>query len=306
MKKKTGILACLLLSLCLAACGKGKEVEMNEPYVFYVDAKGMSLVKQNYECKNETLDEEIKELLTVLREPEESVEYESAIPKEVEVVDYKVNESKLDLYFNDAYNKMGKAEEVLCRASVVQSMVQIPGVDYVSFYVDGVMLTNKAGVPLGYMREEDFVQNIGPALNSYQKATLKLFYSDSKGEKLKEETVNIRYNSNILIEKLVLEQLMKGSSINGSKSAIPKDTKLLGVSVRDHICYVNFDEGFLASGYEGDPRITIYSIVNSLIESSTVNQVQISVNGETDISFQGAVDLGKPLMEDLSMMEEIK
>ena len=39
------------------------------------------------------------------------------------------------------------------------------------------------------MTEDDFVQNIGSALHSYQKAELKLYFSNIEGNALAEQTV---------------------------------------------------------------------------------------------------------------------
>ena len=105
-------------------------------------------------------------------------------------------------------------------------------------------------------------------------------------------------------EKLIVEQLIKGPSSGSSQSVIPVETKVLGVSVKDHICYVNLDEGFLNNTYVIDPELTIYAIVNSIVEGGSSSKVQISVNGKSDINYMGKVDLSKPLSRNLEIVEE--
>ena len=66
----------------------------------------------------------------------------------------------------------------------------------------------------------------------------------------------------------------------------------------------NLDEGFLNNTYTIDPKITIYAIVNSIVDGGASSQVQILVNGESDITYMGTVDLSKPLSRDQNLVEE--
>ncbi len=45
------------------------------------------------------------------------------------------------------------------------------------------------------------------------------------------------------------------------------------------------------------PEVTVYSIVNSLVEGTEAQMVQITINGETDKKYMEAVDLSQPLKE---------
>ena len=63
---------------------------------------------------------------------------------------------------------MKKSREVLCRAAVVQTLVQVDGIDFVSFYVGDDVLKDREGIPIGLMSADDFVQNTGSSLSSYQ------------------------------------------------------------------------------------------------------------------------------------------
>ena len=72
-----------------------------------------------------------------------------------------------------------------------------------------------------------------------------------------------------------------GSDGNGAYPTINPDTNLLSVTIKDHVCYVNFDSTFLTSVYDVLPEITIYSLVDSIIAGTEATQVQITINGET-------------------------
>lgn len=78
---------------------------------------------------------------------------------------------------------------------------------------------------------------------------------------------------------------MKGHFAETYKKIIPMDTVLLGVSVKDDVCYVNFDNGFL-NMTDIQPEVTIYSIVNSIIRGGSASKVQILVNGDSNLKYQ--------------------
>ena len=45
---------------------------------------------------------------------------------------------------------------------------------------------------------------------------------------------------------------------------------------------MNFDSTFLTGTYDILPELTVYSIVNSLTEGTEAEQVQITINGESE------------------------
>lgn len=306
MKKKIYKMLSLMmiLTLALGGCNRKGDPKKGEPCLFYVSEQGDPLVKKAYDWKGESAGEEVENMLKGFRHTEDPAEYHSPMPKKVRVEDYTLEDGKLDLYFNEDYAAMGTVAETLCRAALVQSFVQIDGVDMVKIYVGQEALTDKNGLEIGYMRSEDFVQNAGMALNSYQRASITLFFANAEGDKLKQEKKEVRYNSNMSIEKVLIEQLIKGPGSGNLKAVIPPETKLLGISVKEGICYVNFDEGFLMEGYDINPKLTILSLVNTIVEGGNASQVQISVNGKTDVVFHDVMDLSKPISRDLDIVEE--
>ena len=153
------------------------------------------------------------------------------------------------------------------------------------------------------MTAEEFIQNTGSSLHSYQVGNFSLYFAGKEG-KLVREAVEVRYNSNISAEKQIIEQLIKGPSGENALPTLPEDTKLLGISVRDGVCYVNFSEEFLQPVDQVDPKMTIYSIVNSITASGSAGKVQILVNGETNLSYQETIDISQPFSMNADLIEE--
>lgn len=301
-------MAVLFLSslLFLSGCSSSRTPEAGEEYLLYAEQGGTSLVPVRWSPSDPEADVEtrIREALKELKHPVDPDGYGSVIPEDMEIRIRAFQKGKLDLDFDSRYTNLSGKDEILLRAAVVQSLVQIKGVSMVRFFIDGQPLREADGTETGYMREDDFVQNIGSALNSYKKEKATLYFADPQQNRLKAETVTVRYSSNTLFQKVLMEQLIKGPAAESLTATLPQDTVLLGVSVKDGICYVNFDEGFLSQSYTVPPELVIGSIVNTLTENQDVQKVQISVNGEKNIRFQDSIDLSRPLERNTDMVEE--
>ena len=64
MKNKFWSSLCIALCvLLLAGCGKGKEPDGSGTYLYYVNQKGTGLVKESYEFKGDSVEDEIKDCL---------------------------------------------------------------------------------------------------------------------------------------------------------------------------------------------------------------------------------------------------
>lgn len=286
---------CLCLSVMLASCGKRTDVGKEDPFIYCLNEDRTGLTKISYDFPEGNAEETARAVLEELKEPAEEIEYTAPIPKEVKVQGCRLRGSILDVDFNSAYLEMGALEEKLVRAAVVQSLVLIDGINAVSFTVDGEMLKDSTGFPVGLMNEDDFVENTGSSPTAYQTDTLTLYFADKEGDSLVPREVDVRYSSNVSREKLIVEKLMQGPSGGGAYPTINPDANLLSVTIKDGICYVNFDSTFLTGAYDVLPEVTVYSIVNSLVEGTEAQQVQITINGETDAKYMETVDLSQPL-----------
>ena len=288
MKKIYKIL--LLIAVCIiAVSGCKKEDKVSGTRIYYTDSEGVSLVEKGTRIKGKTKKAQIN--------------YRSAFVKGVKIKNWSLHSKNLTVDFNRAYQKLSVTEEIVLRASVVQSLGQIDGVDTVLFTIEGEPLEDQNGQEIGYMQPSDFVQNTGSSLHAYQNETFLLYYGNKKGTRLVKEKVNVRYSSSVSREKALVEQLIKGPDSDNESAVLPEGTKVLSVSVKDHICYVNLDAGFLDTTNVMNPEVPVYAIVNSIVDGSAISRVQILIDGKTDITYMGKINLEKPLSRNPNIVE---
>lgn len=299
-KKVTAVLMCVLTVFLLAACAKRTDVDSGDPYIYSLNTDRTGLVKITFEFEEDDPLRQAEAILSEMKQPASDIEYTTVFPEDVEVTECNISGGILAVDFNSAYFQMENLEEKLVRAAVVQSLVRIDGINAVYFSVEGENLKDGDGRPIGLMNEDDFVENTASSPSSYQTGTLVLYFANADGDKLVPQEMNVRYSSNISREKLIVEKLIQGPQSGDVYPVINPDTNLLSVTIKDKICYVNFDSTFLTGAYDIVPELTVYSIVNSLTEGTEAEQVQITINGESDNSYMEAVDLSKPLESDMN------
>lgn len=303
MKKWLWILL-LAVPLLMAGCRKQQQVDESGYRIWYINQDETCLKYENKELQSKNEEGMLREMMEVMREMPDDEGLKSVIPEDVTLLDFDFEHNQLYLDFSPEYKKMPKVYEVLCRAAIVRTLGQIDGVEYVDFQVDGEPLTDLEGKEIGLMNEDQFIENAGEEINAYKTADLTLYFANKAGDKLVGQRVAMEYNSNISLEKLIVEQLIAGPPFEGAYPTIPSETKLLNISIKDNICYVNLDEGFLGTGYNVIESIPVYSIVNSLIENTDAQKVQISINGETNRMFRESINFDTIFEKNEGLIEQ--
>lgn len=299
-----GILLAGMAVFCSACAGREDEQKGSLYQIYYVNNEETKIISREY--RSETTDEALllEELLEQLAVISERLEYETPLAKEFTLVGHTLDNGLLTLDFDERYRDLRGAREVLVRASIVRTVIQLKQVERVAFTVKGEQLVDQAGVAIGVMNDESFIENAGNEINAYEKVDLRLYFANESGDYLVEENRrNVVYNSNISLEKLVVEKLVEGPATEGVYPTVNPNTRVISVTVKDGICYVNLSGDFLNQPYNVTTDVTIYSITNSLVELSNVNKVQISVDGETDVSYREKLSLNNIFERNLDMLE---
>lgn len=305
MKKLIGILALLLA--CLGLCSCTEETQESGTYlIYYTNEAADQLTQQEYTPQQVEGEELLWELLSRMKNPE-VLTVKSAIPQKVEVSQLQLQDGHLSLDFNSPYKELDNVAEVLLRAAVVQTLIQVPQVEDIRFTVEGAVLYDISGIEIGAMDEDTFIDTQGEGINSYQYASLSLYFSDASGEKLVREMRNVHYSSNNSLEKVVVEQLLSGPANSKLSPVINGSAKILNVSIEGNTCILNFDKAFNQAPVNSasTPQTSIYAIVNSICDACDVSRVEIQIEGSREAVYRDEIGLDQKFRRKADLIEQV-
>ena len=305
MKKCTVVLTGLIIIICTSLLSSGCSNETGTEYkIYYTDKTRSELVDVSY--KSETQDEIAlaKEIIDQMNKKPRNNENQIVKPENVEIYKTTLIDNTIYVYLSGDYNGMSSSDKAILRAAMVKGLVQIDGIDYVHFYVDGLEVMQENGKPLGDLSADSYIDDANEIMGSVEWKNINLYFADKSGTKIVKSNVSVACSKNSLIEKVIVERLIKGPSDSNYMSTLPEDTKLLSVSVSNGICYVNLNSAFLTEMVNVSTEIPIYSIVNSLCELENVNNVKIMVNGDSNNTFHEGINLNTTFSYNSELMEE--
>lgn len=304
--KKWLISVLLILVATFLFCGCAEEEADVGRRIYYLNIDGTKIEPVHFENSSEDVLEQVNEILMLLQSEPQDAGLRQIIPDYIEVNNCSFNGYMVSVDFGEGYNNLGSIEEVLMRAAIVQSILQIDGVTGVNFSVNMKPIVDASGAFVGIMKKESFVENPGKQINSSTQTNLTLYFASADGTYLVKESRNVHYSSNISLDKLIVEQLMEGPKKSGLLGTIPSGTGIITISTVDGICYVNLDSTFQNQNNEITEQVVLYSIVNSLTELPDISKVQLSINGSTSGKCRYDYDLSAfyEMNEDLLVPKE--
>ena len=281
----TALVAGLLTGCSNTSQSDQKDSGGNQYYFYYINQEETKLQKEDYVPQKESPQDMIDELEQKMNDRETSGDYQALFPKEVQIQSCVLDGTSLLVYFNSGYTSMGRTREILVRAGVVRSFLQIPGISGVKFYVGNVELVDSKGNPVGVMDNSSFVELWGDDRDAYRYDTFTLYFTDSTGEKLVPEERSVYYKRSLPRERVILEQLIKGPMVKGHYPTLPENTEVISITTADRVCYVDFSQTFSDAALNIPENTIIYSVVNSVLAAIDADKVQISINGQDDVDF---------------------
>lgn len=297
----------LVFMLLLAAgCGLHEHKEKPKYQLYYINEKETTLVPAPYEPKQEDTKSMVTEVIALLQHPTEEEHHQGLLLQDITIKSQKIAKQRVTIDFSQSYQKMDNTREILVRAGFVKSLIQIPNITEVEFSLEGQPMIDSQGNTYPVMTAETFVENEGKNINTYLGTTLNLYFANQAGDKLVKEQVKVYYSSNVPLEKVIVEQLLKGPRESGHQRTLPAETKILSVAISEGICYVNLNKTFMdtASTAGLNEEIPIYSIVHSIMDACDVTRVQIAVNGETKLTFRENINLDHFFTRNYDLLEE--
>lgn len=291
----------LIILSCISLIACDESVDVNVYEVYYINSTKDDLMSRDYTMQNTdgTIYDRIDDIINqMFGKNYTDDDFYSAKPENVTINSYVVEDSILTFDFNNAYLEMTNVQELLLRAAIVMSIIQLDGVDGIRINVNGEPITYSDGNVIGTMNADDFVNILLTETGMLKQETdVILYFANENGDSLIPVRSHfITSGNNSSIEEYILNMIIAGPEDgSGAYPTISPDVELISVISSDDICYVNFTESFL----EQEPQpvsdeLLIYSIVNSLCRLTFIKSVQFLINGEIASTLHTITDLSKP------------
>ena len=306
MKNRKNLFRLLVFAAVLvfvSGCAKQRREEGSYK-VYYVNTEGTRLMEQKYKPGAQSFEEMMQELLGQLAEAPSG--YASALPSQVKINGFERGIDALRIDFSKEYYELTNTQEVLLRAAVVKTVSQIPGVTKIMITVDQQQLVDKLGNPVPAMDANTFIDTKEGGINSYQYTKLMLYFANTDGDQLIKEERRLHYSSNMVLERVIVEQLIEGPKEHGARPLFTNDVKIENIYTQKNICTITFNDAVNKAPSE-DPlkaETALYAVVNSICETSDkIEGVRLQIAGNDEAMFRGKIDLNQVFVPDWSYIE---
>ena len=297
MMKKIHKMAYLILSLLLlavfpAGCAPGEEAaasteadapEENEIQLYYLNADGDGFHTVDYTLEN-TEDALLASYEVVSRlsdtENRSTDTYKPAISDGVIVNSIVLDGAEETVDLGAGYRQLNAADAILLRAAVVESLVQISGVDSVRFTINGDSLLDSEDTPIGAMTADTFILEEDAEAIYGTEERVTLYYADMDGDSLVEYKTSLHADENMPMETRVLLELMHAPEELDVQSPLPTDLIINQTQIHNSVCYVDLSRDIenVLPGVE--EKVMVYAMVNTITALGNATSVQFTVEGE--------------------------
>lgn len=315
------IFAFFLLSLCIClvstGCGKGKDRDDDSEddrsaesgiitlYYLNKNENGLKEVPYRLEHRNNTK-AAVNEILHRLSDTRDSNtdQYKASIYDGMIISSISLKKKILTIDFESNYLQLATDKEILLRASVVKSILQLKGVNSVLFTVGGDSLVGSDDKSIGAMKEDTFLLGREDLYSQKEKVTL--FYANEKGDRLVEVQKEIEVTDNMPLEMGMLNALISESGPEGTRNPLPRDLVINRTQVYNNICYVDLGSQIEEIMPDVEDKIKIYAMVNTLVDRGYASQVQFTVDGNPMENLNDISHFDEPMSCDYSLAKKKK
>ena len=277
------------MCLFFSACAKGG-ADKRGIRIYYLNKADYGIKEQEYVPEANDRDRIIEELIAKLCVQPKEMTLRAPISG-FRLLSSETKGRIVTLNFSGEYYDLSAVEEVLTRTAVVNTMCSFADVDGVYFLVEGEAFHDADGEEPGVMEPSQFIYNSYTEMRNYERVRLHLYFAGETGDRLVDAFRTVVYNSNMPLERIVLEQVILGPNGSFAYPTVNSETRVINVTTRDRCCYINLSSDFLYGQPDVTAQTAIYSIVNSLCELPSVESVQISVEGNADVTFMESISL---------------
>ena len=295
------------------ACAQDGEVELNnkeEINVYFINQLDgvLSAEKVFADPKDmDTNEKKVRLAITALSKGPQVTSLLPVIPSGINIEKVELSENSATIKIAGKYNDLTVQEQMILRASFVRTLTNFPFISSVQFVINDEPLLSPEGVDIGPIYKDDIVLVQPDPKPPTTVQNVVLYFSDEQGTGLVAENRKIQISSNIPLEKYIVEELIKGPQNKQHVYTVPVETKINDIKTKDGVCQIDLSSEFKSKhpGGSSGELFTIYSIVNSLTESSPkVKKVAFLIDGKKQSEYKGHLDLSELFERDESLIVE--
>lgn len=137
--------------------------------------------------------------------------------------------------------------------------------------------------------------------------SLQIYFDKSSDNKITIEPEIRQINRCEYNLSLIMGELIKGpSSTSGLSPILPKDTRILTISVKDDIAIIDLSKECKVSMSENKEEACLKAIITSILKLDEIKKVKINIESNPNDSIGGNYDLSNPLdIESIPMAKYI-
>lgn len=218
-------------------------------------------------------------LQLAMTEPEDET-LTSAFPRRTTVRSVELSDrGVITVDFSGEYGSLAGIARTIADYCTVLTLFALGSVNDVP--VRGVMITVEGAGDRLVLTPDDIVDHTDyMRLHEY---VFRIYFPNRAEGTLTADTFTCTLSDAEQPAETIVSLLTEGRQSDGSiNHVVPDDTEFLGLTIRNRVCYLNFNEAFLnlairnADGYS----LKLYAFVNSLCELSYIDRVQFLIDGE--------------------------
>lgn len=120
-----------------------------------------------------------------------------------------------------------------------------------------------------------------------EKKTVNLYFTNKENNKILSESRTLTVKNGESLDKVVINELIKGPVSPDLKKAIPEGTQLLDIKRENSTAVVDFSKEYYKTSADTDIIVANFSVVNSLCELPGIKKVNILVESKALIGPSG-------------------
>lgn len=130
-----------------------------------------------------------------------------------------------------------------------------------------------------------------------------LYFSYNQAQNLKAETRQVETDQ---LYKNIIQEMLAGPNKKELVKTIPRETRLINAQVKENILILNFNSKLRENHWGGSTGeiMTIYSIVDTMVQFPGIDQVQFLLRGKKVESLVGHVNLEAPIGPNYKLIKE--